>query len=154
MKGEKVTPIYDRPKYGDTTPDVAQPGESPHDALMTDMNREEVKARLDATEAKVASAIDGMRAEMSSSKNDVLTAIANVRTDHAKDQVVATRWAVGVIFAILLAAVSTVATVIVRTSSNRTPQSTSQPVPIVIQMPYPTQQTASSKQPPPSPAKQ
>ncbi len=113
-------------------PDVDLTEPEPHSHRMSDMNREEVKARLEASEARVASALDGMRADMSTIKNDVLTAIANVRTDHAKDQVVATRWAVGLIFAILLGAVSTVATVIVRTSAKSTP---TQQAPLIIQVP-------------------
>lgn len=136
---------------------VVAGGGSPHTANMTDMNREEVKARTDASEAKVAAAIADMRVEseklrgdMSAFKNDVLSAIAGVRTDHAKEQVVATRWAIGVLFSILLGAVGTIVTVVLRTGAPHVQQTAAQPAPIVIQVPPYQAATPQPAQPPAS----
>lgn len=101
------------------------------DAMSDDMSRHEVAARLEASEARVESAMAGMKSEMSALRSDVMAAISGIRADHAKDQVAATRWQVGLIAVILLGAATTTATVIVRTA----PQRAATVQPIVIPTP-------------------
>lgn len=131
-----------------------------HHEVMSDLSRDEVKARTEASEAKVAAAISDMRAEneklrgdMAVFKHDILTAIEGVRTDHAKEQVVATRWQIGVLFSILIAAVSTIVTVVLRTSGSTPQQQSStsapqvnQPAPIIVTVPayYPAPAAATT----------
>lgn len=120
---------------------------------VSDVTREETIQRLSASEARVGTAIAEMRTEnakflsefsalrgdMATFRSDVAAAhsamksdIAGVRTDHAKEAVIATRWQVGLIFAILLAAFGGIATTVLRTSPRQVP---TQATPIIITVP-------------------
>lgn len=130
---------------------------------LSEINREEVKARLEGSEARVASAISEMRVEnakflsefaafrgdMLGLKAEVSNSIERVRTDHAKDQVVATRWQIGLIITVLIAAIGGITTTVLRTSGASHVTETQQPAPIIIQVPSPP----AAATPVPTPAK-
>ena len=138
----------------------------PHTETMTDTpTREEMKARIEASEARVTSALDGMRAEnaqfresITGFKGEVLTAIAgmntkieslkgdmgtkieSVRTDHQRELNVNIRWMIGLFFPVLLGIAGSIATTILRTPAKEAqPVTTQGSAPIIIQVPAYTQ---------------
>lgn len=50
-----------------------------HDKGMNDMSREEVKARLEASEARVATAVEGMRADAAELRGDMAVALGRIQ---------------------------------------------------------------------------
>lgn len=67
---------------------VAGNSRSPQNAGMTDLNREEVKARLEASEARVATAVEGIRGELGTMRAEFgamrAEAAANAKVSQAR----------------------------------------------------------------------
>lgn len=70
------------------TADVAQEKNS----TMNDMTREEVKARLDASEARVATAIEGVRADAATLRADIKSTLFEIKAQGDRAQVSADRF--------------------------------------------------------------
>lgn len=132
---------------------------------MSDLTREEVKARLEATEARAEKVAAEIRSELTSMKGDILNALtgfreetrvglaetsaavkvasAELRAEGKQDQVLATRWQIGVIVTIILAAVAGIVTTL-NTRARTAPAA----APYIIQIPAQAAPAAASPAPP------
>jgi hypothetical protein len=73
-KGPQSTPIIMIAGGGSAWP-IGNSPSGVHTDPMSDMNREEVKSRLEASEARVATAVEGMRADNAALRADLQTGI-------------------------------------------------------------------------------
>jgi biotin operon repressor len=65
---------------------VANAPAKPETGSMSDLNREEVKARLEASEAKMATSVEGLRADGATLRADVNSALAEIRAQGDRAQ--------------------------------------------------------------------
>lgn len=63
---------------------VAPGGTKSHDAVMSDMSREEVKARLEASEARVAASMETLRSDLGAGVARIDVGLAKIDTGLAK----------------------------------------------------------------------
>ncbi|PTR30098.1 hypothetical protein C8J98_107234 [Luteibacter sp. OK325] len=71
---------------------------------MTEINREEVHARLEATEARVATAVTDMRADLKTGLSEIRTDMEKMRADIHQMFSAQTKWIVIIVFGALATA--------------------------------------------------
>jgi len=74
---------------------------------MTDINREEVHARLEASEARVATAVTDMRADLKAGLSEIRTDMEKMRADIHQMFSAQTKWIVIIVFGALATAGTT-----------------------------------------------
>ena len=105
---------------------------------MTDINREEVHARLEASEARVATAVTDMRADLKAGLSEIRTDMEKMRADIHQMFSAQTKWIVIIVFGALATAGTTWGFL---KPSNPAPSA--QPMPYVIYaQPFPAQAPA------------
>lgn len=109
------------PFPGDQASSIASVSKAPHDDRMSDMNREEVKARMEASEARVATSIEslkgdftGLRGEFSALRHEmasgqsrmdvtlakILLAVEQGKSDRYATGYKVITWSIGTVIAI------------------------------------------------------
>lgn len=71
---------------------------------MSDIIREEVKARLDANEARAATAVEGMRADLKAGLSDFRVELEKMRGEFHQALSAQTKWIVVILFGTLASA--------------------------------------------------
>lgn len=96
-------------------PDIDPEAKNLHDEAMPDMNREEVKARLEASEARVAASHEaikgeftalkgefaGLRHEMASGLDRILLAVEKGKSDRYATGYKVITWSIGTVFTLV-----------------------------------------------------
>lgn len=92
-------------------PSLAPDDRNPNTADMSDeMNRHEVTARLEASEARVATSVESMRSDMREGFSSVRVEIEKVRADSHKASLDITRWIMATVVTIGLGFVGLILT--------------------------------------------
>lgn len=84
---QQQTAVYNPPP-----PNIAADLLEPHTETMADLTREELNAKLEACEARVAAAVESMRADWHGLRADVTQGIAEIRTQGERSQAAADRF--------------------------------------------------------------
>lgn len=124
---------------------VADSKDQAYDKTMTDLTRQELKAELAASEAKVDARLANFDVSVKTGFADLRAEFAGLRADMAKmrgetekQSHDSTKWIVGSVFAMLSLSVAILAAIINFNKGDRGPSSASaQPAPIVITVPGP-----------------
>lgn len=128
-----------------STETVAEIGEAPYHAGMTDLTRQEVDAKIAQNKAEVDARLANfdtsiktgfaeLRTEFAKQSGDMRTEMANVRAEMHKNTIDVIKWVIVTVLGVATATVS-ILTFVINNAAPKAPSTPVQPAPIVITVP-------------------